>query len=476
MIRNGRIGVLPILVALAAFAVIAIWLANNRVEPPPPPATGKSSGTNEPVVGKPVAWAKQRTRALELQRDGKWCEAAQAWGKVLEQIPATAASPDRDEAEQNKRLADNHCQPEKPPVGELKIDPPAEDQRPQKASEAEVLKFYAPGRKVRSVALFSITGTGSNTAWMIRSNANFLYQYRVAVETTVKQNDGATVTFEQHFTAVDEMRAVSDQQFELRFPESPLIDLMWDQLEKQVLNDVPIYRVFKLFAKGYNTLDPNGQRALTRLSRFVPGVEKFNQLELAERVNELAGHKLEITYVSGLGVSFVKVLEPADAKLDPDTLTHLARGSSLFADYYISRADEAAEGEIVPVRAEDVGAIFSIGDQFNVSGEIELKKVASGGASPAASQLEVVGGSLEVEAPDGGATRRATLAPKRGTVEYAAAERLVRRAKLEWHTDTLWATRDHLLFGTTSTRNLDITSYYEAKLAWPDKAEGEAAE
>ncbi|HEX7380257.1 MAG TPA: hypothetical protein VF278_24285, partial [Pirellulales bacterium] len=62
-----------------------------------------------------------------------------------------------------------------------------------------------------------------------------------------------------------------------------------------------------------------------------------------------------------------------------------------------------------------------------------------------------------------------------GTVDYAPAERLVRRAMLEWHTDTLWATRDHLLFGTTSTRNLDITSYYEAELVSPVEAGGEGA-
>lgn len=481
MTRHGQVRALPILIVIAAIATVVIWWANsptggdnkNAVGPASQSGGGESNG-KKPPEATVEAWTEDRQRALELQRDGQWCEAAEAWDAVLKKLPAKSAAPDRDEAQENKRLADARCRPEKPPVAELQVEPPAADRKPAKPSESDVLKFYSPGRKVRSVAWFNVTGTGSNSKWLVRSNANFLYQYRIALETTVKQNDGATVVFEQEFAAVDEVMAISDQKFELQFPQSPVLDVLWSEIDRQ-LRLVPIYRVIKLVAKSYNTLDPNAERLLTRLGRFVPGIEKAHQIELAERVKDLTGHKLEITYIAGLGVSFVKTLTPEDAALDPDTLNQIARGSSLFADYYISQVDSAEEGEIVPVRAEDVGALFSIGDQFSASGQIELKKVGPPGGAAEAHLLKVAGGSLEIEASDDGVTRRATLTPKAGAVDYAPAERLVRRAMLEWHTDTLWATRDHLLFGTTSTRNLDITSYYEAELVSHVEAGGEGA-
>jgi hypothetical protein len=346
----------------------------------------------------------------------------------------------------------------------LAIPPPPESRRPKKAPEQEVLDFYKPGRQVDSIGWFTVKGTGSNKKWAIRSNANFLYQYRVAAETVVKENDGAVVVFEQNFPAVDEILAVSDQEFEFEFPESPVLELIWSELIDKPLQPFPQYCLVKRLVQLYGSVDPKGKRLLSGLSKFVPGLAGMNQLELVERIKDLTGHRLEMTYVSGLGVNHVKVLR--GEKLDPETLTYLAHNSSLFCDYFVSRVDAAKSGEVIPVPVGDVAAIFGGFEQYDAAGRIDLRKRA---AEPVAgdgiSLLDIVGGSVEIEASDAGITRRATLTPRKGIVEYASSQRVVRRAISVLQADALWATRDHLLFGTVSTRNLEISGYYEGRLA-----------
>jgi hypothetical protein len=248
-----------------------------------------------------------------------------------------------------------------------------------------------------------------------------------------------------------------------------VLELIWSELVDKQLQFYPPYRLVKRLAQLYESVDPKGKRLLTGLGKFVPGLRELNRLELVERIKDLTGHRLEMTYVSGLGVNHVRILQ--GDKLDPEMLTYLARNSSLFCDYFISKADAAKRGEVVAVPVDDVGAIFGGFDQYGATGHIDLRKSAAArAAGDGASLLDVVGGSVEIEASDAGVTRRATLTPRKGVIEYEAGQRLVRRAISVFQADVLWATRDHLLFGTVAMRNLEISGYYEGRLTSPAKA------
>jgi hypothetical protein len=445
-------------VAALALATVAYlnWRPADRPRPPPLDAAAAAQ------------FEELRDTATRLQAEGKWREAQDAWDKLLDESPAGEGGTDdalRDEARRNQRIAERKAHPETPPVAELKLPEPPAAKRPTTVSKGDVAEFYPVGRTVRSIAILRANGKGSNTAWVFKSDASFDYEYRVVVETKVKENRGTAVVFEQHFKTVDELRADSDRELEFHFPDSPILKLVWDELD-DTLSAHPAYRVVKKVGQLAHSLDPRGRRALTRLHRFLrefgPGIDD-DHLELVERIRDLAGQRLEIEYVSGIGVTYIKVLD--GRRLDPDLLDRVAHGSSAFMDYFIAEGAKRSEGEVFSLSTKDVGGLFNFGDEIRATGTIELKQSSEGHrARGQPTQLEIVGGDIEIEALEEGAEQRLKIEPIKGTVDYSEESRLVTLARASWRAESLWATTDHLLFGTTSVHDLSIETYYEAVL------------
>ncbi|HVC94382.1 MAG TPA: hypothetical protein VND64_11865 [Pirellulales bacterium] len=444
--------------ALATVAYLKWWPTAPRPEPPTLDADASAQ-----LDGL-------RDKASRLQAEGKWKEAQDAWDKLLEESPADADDTNdalRDEARRNLRIAERNAHPETPPVAELKLPEPPAAKRPTKVSKGDVAEFYPVGRTVRSIAYFHANGKGSNTAWVFKSDASFDYEYRVVVETKVKENRGTAVVFEQHFKTVDELRAVSDRELEFHFPDSPILKVVWEQLDETLLPLHAAYRVLKKVKQLAGAVDPRGRRALTRFNRFLSergqGIGD-DHLELVERIRDLSGQRLEIEYVSGLGVTYIKVLD--GRRLDPDLLDRVAHGSSAFMDYFIAEGAKRGAGEVFTLSSQDVGGLFNFGDEIRAIGTIDLKQSSTGeraGGQPTV--LEIIGGDIEIEAPEEGAEQRLKIEPIKGTVDFSEEARLVTRARASWRAESLWATTDHLLFGTTSIHDLSIETYYEAELA-----------
>ncbi|HUY31489.1 MAG TPA: hypothetical protein VMV69_01815 [Pirellulales bacterium] len=418
---------------------------------------GRDNGANEHKNGHDADWRSLRDQAAQLQADEEWCDAEKKWRDLRDRLPS--GSELREEAKRNAQLCKDHCQPAKDPVDQVKILERPGDERPQEVPKDKLTAAYRKGRTVRSTAYLFIDGKGTNDDWVFRDNVNFHYQYRVLVETEVKENGGTTVVFEQRFLNVDELRAVSDQKLEFHWPESPILDMVWERADDE-LSQVPAYRVVKGLAKLFNTLDPNAKKTLTRLRKFIPGLPDGKHLEVVERIRELAGQRLQSEYVSGLGVTSIKVLD--GRKIDPDVLDHVARGSTVLMDYFVHKALDEGHDPIV-LHSKDVGDMFHLGEEGRVEGEVRLRRAGRDDAE-SIQKLEIEDGEFDIEIDEAGAKQSVRVTPKKGTMRYSREDMLIRHIDATWKADMLWATRDHLLFGARVSRDIEVRTYYEAKL------------
>jgi len=370
--------------------------------------------------------------------------------------------------------APSPSEPSEPPVGstpsarvqtgQVDIDPPA-NRRPQAIPQDVIARFYAPGRKVRSVAIMNIAGQGSNDAWFVKRDAYFAYRYQVAVETAVKENDGSKVVFEQYFADVTQLRGESRKAISLSMPDSPLVDVAWAQLEKRLLSKVPGYYELKDFV---TIVDPNLRSTLTYLhEQFVQDAHaEPREIEsVVARIDELSGLRLELTYVSGLGVVRIKVLE--GRKFDERRLDQLAYHSSLMMDYIMGEESKKPVGTPFEVSVSDIQSLCSFTYDVEAEGTLKLQKQEEHAQRyhEKVVVLEVLDGQITVKGTVDGLRRNGRIAPlPGGYVHYSQDKALVRLAKIGWESNIEWVGEDHLLFGTKHIGKVKVETLYSAEL------------
>jgi hypothetical protein len=476
------VGALVVLVALVWFGIRQLDGPQNGGGPPGegppephvvlPPGTAPDPSRDPVPADQSAELTELRATAYDLQKQRKWCESQEAWEKLLAQLPAE--DPLRAEAQYQLELLAPLCdatRPDspRPPVSQLEFeddDLPPEDQRPEKPPEDQVAEFYKVGRTVRSLSLWNITGKGTNVRWALKKSRNFAYQYKVVVETKVVENTGGHVIFEQRFAEVAQLLAHSNEKIELSLPDSPILTQVWKAIEDNVLDMYPQYRVVKRLKE---IIDPDLEHTLTffndQLKRFGVELDDHDEVEYIARIDELAGLRLRITYVPGLGVNFIEVLD--GKQFDPDGLDRIAYNSSLFMDYFVSKAAGAAVGSDQELRSEDVGGMVAMPYDVQMSGVIKVRRREDEPRHGESMQvLDIVGGTLAVTGKDDGIEHEGDLKPvaRTGTVYYAPKKLLVREARATWEANTSWVSTDHLLFKTQGVQNVKMQTYYEADL------------
>ena len=127
------------------------------------------------------------------------------------------------------------------------------------------------------------------------------------------KNDGRTVQFEVAFKEVSRNLLASDESLELTEPDSPLLVVFWRPLEEEVLNGIPAYRILKKVAEWVKVADPRLHRTLTwlqpRLRRNGVELTPNDTIQTMAGIDRLSGTRVELTYVDGVGVTTVKVLD-----------------------------------------------------------------------------------------------------------------------------------------------------------------------
>ncbi len=424
----------------------------------------------EPVAKSPE---ELRSRALDLQRDAKWCEAEKAWEQLLEVLNSVDDERDpqqfREEAEQNLEIVAKRCRPSGDEVLEVELPEPAPEDLPEEVAEEELLDYYPFGQKVRLVGLADITGLGNNKGWIFDQDAYFAYTYRILAETRVHKAppdvpSGRRI-FRIAFYEVRQTRVVYEEAIRLRPIDNPIMTIFLSEFDRRAKWH-PLYQAGKTIAELIQLVDPKGERLLTwwadRLRSRGMRIPRAALCDVAEKIEELEGTVVEVEYISGLGVSHVSVVE--GNRRDPDDLEQLAYTTSVLMDYYIFPNRDAEVGERWEVRAEDVASMIPFGYGYRPRGRIGVQRAKNAelGGQPVRTLHLDPGSTVQIEARGRRVDEEATARIITGVVDYCPNDLLVRRARIAWDGTTTAMSKDHLLFGTENIRNLEVETYYEA--------------
>ncbi|MBW3599659.1 MAG: hypothetical protein KY475_20610 [Planctomycetes bacterium] len=229
----------------------------------------------------------------------------------------------------------------------------------------------------------------------------------------------------------------------------------------------PRYRLVKATWKVFHGFDPKLKGALTQgkdlLKRLGWKIADRAEVEIVEQVEQLSEREFEIEYVSGLGVTYIKVTrgEP----MTPHDLERLAHGGSLLLDYYIFPGANKEPGESWSVQAEEVSSLVAFGLDTTARGELKLKREqdeVDDQGRPIAT-LALVGGEVDFLSPSDPADHEARIRPKgKSILQFSLDEKMLCEARLNWTMDTWWSGKGHLLSGLTKRRAINVQSYYEA--------------
>ncbi|NQV24729.1 MAG: hypothetical protein HQ518_10200 [Rhodopirellula sp.] len=454
--RRGSFGLVLAGVAVIAITFVVVMLQKPEV-PPPDPAPEPP-----PVV----------LEAQKLQQAGKWCEARDAWQQIIEEFKdsredtvwSTLAS-------RNLALVKELCEPPVPPVKPhkpIEVPPLPEPERPAPVSETRLLAAYPTGRSVRGVSDLQITGQGSSRNWGLQGSCSFRYDARVAVEATVEASDGRELTFLVSYPEVRQALVLSRRTLELAKPEMPVISTVWGAYEG-LLRHIPVYGVIRDFATLADIVDPRLKRTLTWLASqydFQPG----DEFELQAKLGKLDGSRFRMTYRSGLGVTWIEDLD--SGLFTQDELNRIAYSSSLLMDQYLVPTAEKQVGDEWTVRVQDVASLLHLDGMTRTSGELRLRREKS----PANSQnwsLGVRSGDIDVASSDSGTEQETHADIRSGLVHYDIDRQVVLDAKLTLDANSVWRTRDHLLFGAEDLKDVSIKAFYAGERL--DVPEAEAA-
>jgi hypothetical protein len=143
-------------------------------------------------------------------------------------------------------------------------------------------------------------------------------------------------------------------------------------------------------------------------------------------------------------------------------LDHVARGSTVLMDYFVEKAVDEGRDPIV-LDVKNVGDMFHLGEDGQVEGTVSLRRT-DGDNTESIHGLEFVDGAIDIEIDEAGARQNVRVTPKKGTMRYSPDDMLIRHIDATWKADMIWATTDHLLFGTKVSREIELRTYYEAKL------------
>lgn len=470
-----RSRILPVIAVLASVVILVVtikrWRDGEAIEPDKPTETLKQS----PDRSADTALQSLRETAVELQTSGNWCDAAAAWKQLLAAMPNEAneeLASLRQEAEHNSRRTDQLCQAKQVPAkGEPVPVTPTKENPPAPISADNLKEWYPKGKAVRSVGFLHISGRGTNKRWVFQAESHFQYVYRIATETTVVKNDNGSdmLVFEQAFHDVSQSRAVSRKTLEFSPPDSLLVSVGWGEFERQVLKLNPVYVVVRKLVSQLDKVDSNAKRTLTwfqdALRQHGVEINTSDEIEYVTSIERLAGTKVRIEYVNGLGVVGITRLDGLE--LTQDELTQLAHASTMMMDYYLFPAANKKEGESWEVKASDVAQmVMPIAFDTVVDGAMTIKRLKDTSADIVT--LQPLRGDLLLRHNGLNQTQQGRLSIKSGTAQFSKTDHIVRSARLAFDADIdVQGRPDFLLFGTKAMRDLHVDSRYEAEVVKP---------
>jgi hypothetical protein len=367
--------------------------------------------------------------------------------------------------------------PKKPttPIGWIE-DKPSENLKTPRIEgddveiDPTVLKeFYPKGRKGTSLARFNIKGIGTNVDWGFKGETHFEHIYRLQSSVAVESNDGSTIVFVVDFGTIDQTVVYSKQTFQLELPDSPILDwalnneALWTGILIAAGASPDVIAKGLIAMKALFIADPNLEITLTELAKLL-GIE--TDMQFINSFDRLGNSKIRVTYTNGWGVTRIQALK-SQVKLTDSELLALSDRLGLLTDYAIIKGKLRDVGETWTVDVKKIASLFAIGFDAETSGNLILslkeKKPVDG------KEMDIIlsdEGTVTVQGGGNDGFGSGQLSVKYGRIEYAREDRFTEKAAFEFDIDTLWHSKNHLLFKTENARQLEVKARYGA---WKEK-------
>ncbi|MCA9234843.1 MAG: hypothetical protein KDA44_05205 [Planctomycetales bacterium] len=442
----GSTKILTVLVVvLAVAAVVFLFLPSD------PPA-------DETLADYPASLVEDRQAAQLAQQDGDWPRAHELWTSLADDLQAVEANPlFVAEAQRNAR---DYRERTLAIAGE--VYDVAKADSPPEISASDLQRYYAPGRRVGSVAVGDVTGRGRNQDWGFVVDAYFAYECDAIIETLVLENDGRRLVAESHLKRLSQDLVVANERVRLAPIDSPIFALVWEVANSAALVHPKSHVAIRAWA-ALDAVDPGGERIFTNLYRRLKasGIDVAPKLEtrIVQRIDELNGARIKLALDVDYGVRHVELLEGDRVPLDD--LRAFARNSNLLLDFAVADLLTLKPDETGEIAAADLVRMIGLRYDVQVDGSLKFRR-RGGQTTPY--EFEPAGGEVRVAAEVDGELRRGVLRPLSGLVRYDVRQLLVVSADAEWTIDLSWASQDHLLFQTEGMRELTVRSHYEAQL------------
>jgi hypothetical protein len=405
--------------------------------------------------------AAMRDEAIQLQQKGEDDAALKKWMEFQSQLPAGACF--ADERRAAELSVDEIKTRSNGLVSMTTVKPIPSDFKPPEGEVERAAKFYQKGRRVRSLAMLRTTGEGVFSDWGFKSSRHFAYLHQVPLDTRVVKNDnGREIVFEQAIGDVAELMAVCKEELQLDLPQSPLLESLTHEVDQRVAPYLWQYRVVRDLATVLIKLDPDLKRTLTDFQKLLrqSGVPLSNGADVTyvARIKDLAGSRVRVEYVVGLGVTQIDVLD--GKKFPKETLLRFAHDANVGADFVLEKKENDAKNEEFEIPIDQLGSSLLAWDG-EVSGKLKLMKTApADGADPNVDQLEIIGGQLLLTDKSG---TSGAVTPKPGSyLKYDRQNHLVTEAEVDWSAGSAWKSGDHLFFHATSLHGIQAKSSYRA--------------
>lgn len=434
------------------------------------------SGENSPLSSSPPpppvdCETEDWKSAMEFEAQENWGEAVAAWEKVIAGLPSEETLC-RSDAERYLLLCrDKKKQAESEPATEEPIAITAGDrssgERPEPIPEPTLAGEYPAGRTIRSISAVQITGRGRNRAWGLQSEGHFDWQAQVDATTRILESspERGFLKVRQEFHNVSQLLVVRDKTFSLDPAPTLAQKGVQNSIGALLSLRIPKYRALRAGMVAYEKLDSNYQGLLTGTLKQL-GLDRDDWVvpegtTVAAQLDRISGSVIEYDYVSGFGVSEIRLVNADRIRLSKAELLSLSQTLSLMLDYHVFPVRDRAVGEPWDVRVEDVSGLFAVqGMEAQASGKLTLQREKGEGEFV---PLKVVSGTvdLQMESSDGRQTAR--LGVISGGGQFSLTDYFLSEADMELRINSLWQNPRSLLFNTDAARDLKARAVYRAE-------------
>lgn len=327
-------------------------------------------------------------------------------------------------------------------------------------------QHYVQGRHIKSSSMLRIQGTGKDIDWGISGQANFLYISRVNLDTVVTKNNENEIIFEFDFGVVDKTSVITNYEFQLEWPDDPLLD--W-AVGAMIAQNPVLYAKYKVISILVDALDPNLRKTLTKLGDlFKVKPSAADELGIQSEVQRLNGSRFRINY-NKESERFSIVETSAPKKFNRRELTNLGNQLTLFQGYYIMPIDHDINDEW-NVDLVDVVSLFAFGYDTDLSGDVDLKrnrdvvlKGTNGHPDENVRLLSAVKGQMYIGETNGSNDFEGSLDVLEGQIWFSAKNLLARKGLFEFKVNAMKSSNDHIIFNAVELRVFTVKTRFDSR-------------